>query len=467
MPSTKSAAWLLALALVLPSAAQAQDDDATDDATGPATTEATETEPAEEAADEAAGVEASTDGSGPETSRPAAEEEEAAEENEAEENEAAEEEEAPAPTTCAGAARHRALDAVVRVRSGSRWGAGFVYHSPRHVVTAFDLVRLGRDVTVVTRDGTRHAARVLGHRQGYDLVVLELDEPIEDAEPLQPAPETSTEIGADVVAMGHPFAGVSQRLGDRGMGLLRWSVSRGQIAAATDAGIQADVALTQGHAGGPLLDCRGRVIGLITGAGILSSDIGLIARIGVADDIIEEADGPSDFLGDLRPRLGLGGALHIDESGRIAAGAHLTLGAILFDRVSWMNRIGFFKGGRDSAAGDVLEVDRQLIRIESLLGYRFFVDVFGFTTLYIVPGIGVSVIHDRLSERTASVEPTCMPTMGTSCITTTRTIDEAWFARPAAGLTFLLGGNLAIGYVFEFDVDALQSFHTLRVGLLL
>ena len=168
---------------------------------------------------------------------------------------------------CAGAARQRGLDAVVRIRAGNTWAAGFVYHSPRHVVTAFSVIRLGQGATVVTRDGTRYSTRVLVRDETADLVVLETEEDIEGATPLRPAPETSAMVGADVVAMGHPFAGISRGLGERGEGLLRWSVSRGQVAAANDSALQADVALTAGHAGGPLLDCAGRVIGMITGRG--------------------------------------------------------------------------------------------------------------------------------------------------------------------------------------------------------
>ncbi|MCB9593537.1 MAG: trypsin-like peptidase domain-containing protein [Sandaracinaceae bacterium] len=366
---------------------------------------------------------------------------------------------------CSARAREAAVDAVVRVRSGRTWGAGFVYHSRRHVVTAFSLVRLGQGASVVTHDDVRHEAHIVARDEALDLVILELDEPL-DVTPLEPAPETSAMIGRPAVALGHPFDGAAAVLGDRGAGLLRWSVVQGQVAAVNDAAIQADVALAAGHAGAPLLDCEGRVLGMITGAGILGTDVGLVVRASRIDATIDGAGVPGDYIGELRPQLGLGGAMYVDESGSVALGLYVTLGATLFDRVSLMNRVGLFFGGVDSPTGDVLSRDRQLIRIESLLGYRFFIDVFGFTTLYIVPAGGIAVLHDRLSERTAMVTPGCMPGADMSCITFEEVTTENWLVRPAFGLSFLFGGSIEIGYTIELgvDTDPLRTFHVVRLG---
>lgn len=368
--------------------------------------------------------------------------------------------------TCGARAREVAADAVVRVRSGDRWGAGFVYHSPRHVVTSFGLMARGRDVTVVARDGTHVAARMLAHDPAYDLAVLETTEPIPGAEPLSPAPETSATLGETVVAIGHPFAGAAALLGERGEGLLRWSIAQGTIGAVNEAGIQADVALSEGHAGGPLLDCEGRVLGMITGAGRLSPDLGLVARIARADALIEGAGPASDFLGNLRLSFGIGGVLSIDEDGRTAGGGYLKLAAILFDRVSWTNRVGLLMGGTDDPAADVLSLERRLVRIETLLGWRFFLDIGGFTTLYIVPSGGLTVSYDSLSTRSARVTEGCTPSAAESCIAITETSIDGWHVRPAVGLTFI-AGSIELGYTLEIDVeDPVTTYHALVLGLL-
>lgn len=377
------------------------------------------------------------------------------------------------PPTCAARAREVAAGAVVRVRSGGRWGAGFVYGSPRTVVTAFDLVSLGQPVTVVTREGAAIAARVVGREESLDLAILETTEPVAGAAPLTPAPETSATIGSPVVALGHPFAGAVALLGERGEGLLRWSVSQGVVGAVNAAGVQADVALDDGHAGAPLLDCEGRVLGMVASRGILSGNLGLAVRAARIDAAIEASQPSGDFLGNLRLRLGIGAALVIDESGRVAGGGYLTLGATLFDRVSWMNRVGLFFGGSTDALEDELSVDRRLVRVESLLGYRVFVDIGGFTTLYIVPAIGASVGHVDETRRSVEVVPVpgCTPSATESCATTrivsSNAVDE-WVVRPAIGLTFIVGGGFEVGYTLEIDVDADpgRTFHAVNLGFL-
>lgn len=377
----------------------------------------------------------------------------------------------PSPT-CAERASAVAAGSVVRVRSGASWGAGFVYGSPRTVVTSFGLVSLGQPVTIVARDGARVAARVVAHDESYDLAVLEPVAEIPGAEPLAPAPETSAMLGRPVVALGHPFAGVVALLGERGRDLLRWSVSQGVIGAVNEVGIQADVALDAGHAGAPLLDCEGRVLGMIAGAGILSGHLGLAVRAARIDAVLEEARPGSEFLGNLRLRFGLGGALYVDEEGRVAGGGYLTLGATLFDRISWMNRVGLFAGGATEPADDELSVDRRLVRIESLLGYRFFIDVGGFATLYIVPAAGVVIgrVDETRRRVEVAVTPGCTPSDTEPCATTriVEASSDAWVVRPAVGLTFLLGGSFEVGYTLEIDVDADpgRTFHAVNLGLL-
>jgi hypothetical protein len=373
----------------------------------------------------------------------------------------------PEPATCAARAREVAADSVVRIRSGSSWGAGFVYGANNRVVTSMSLIALGQPITVVARDGTQVGARLLASDGDYDLAVLETSAPVTGARPLDPAPETSAILGRPVVAIGHPFAGISGLLGPRGQGLLRWSVAQGSIAAVNEHGVQVDMALDEGHSGAPLLDCEGRAIGMLAGAGLLGPNVGLAVRVAEIDRAIEGASGPSDFLGDLRLRFGIGGILQIDEEGRAAGGGYLVLGATLFDRVSWMNHVGLLFGGIGDPGVDELSLDRTLVRIESLLGYRFFLDIGGFTTLYIVPAGGITVNHDSRTTRSVAVTPGCTPSDTDSCIAITKSTVDEWYVRPAIGLSFLFGGAVEIGYVLEigFERPEVETFHNVTLGV--
>ncbi|MGE0786187.1 MAG: serine protease [Sandaracinaceae bacterium] len=380
---------------------------------------------------------------------------------------------------CGARARENAARSVVRVRSGNEWAAGFVYHSDRYVVTAFSVISRGQGTTVIAEDGSSHDTLLLARDEELDLAILELREPIEGVGPLPRRDSPAPILGEEVVAIGHPFAAARRALGERGEGLLTWSISQGHIGAINDVGIQADVALTADHSGGPLVDCEGYVLGMITGAGLLSADLGLVARIDRADELIGEAGQPSEFLGSMRLTLGIGAAVILDESGRAAGGGYLTLGAVLFDRISWMNRVGLFTGGIDDPMGDVLEHSRDIVRVETMLGYRFFVDVFGLTTLYIVPELGAMIMNQRASSRRVAVRPGCTPSDTDSCIDIIEENDigtvargtpsgsgDEWVVRPAAGLTFLLGGLVEIGYTFELglETDPIETYHELRGG---
>ncbi len=373
------------------------------------------------------------------------------------------------PARCAGRAREVALGAVVRVRSGNSWGTGFVYTSPQTVVTAFGLVSLGQGVTVVTQSGAQVSARVVARDEAFGVAVLETNEAVPGATPLEPAPETSALVGQPVVALGHPTDPLSFALGPRGEGLFRWSVSQGQVGAVNEEGLQADLTLRSGHAGSPLLDCEGRVLGAV-GSGGIGPGITVAARASVVDALLETVEPGADWLGELRLRFGIGGVLYVDEQGHLAAGGYLTLGATLFDRVSWMNRVGYLAGVSEPVEAADLSVDRRLVRVESMLGYRFFIDVGGFTTLYIVPSVGVSVLHQTRSSRSVVIEPVpgCVPGDMETCVAP-RIVEASaasWHVRPALGLTIIVGGGLELGYTFELDVDEpITTFHAAHLGL--
>src|SRR5262245_9611074 len=81
-----------------------------------------------------------------------------------------------------------AYRSVVRIDSGGGLGAGFVFHSPRHVATAFHVVSLGRAVEVTFADGTTTDAEVVAIDRENDLAILELEEPAK-VPPLTPALE--------------------------------------------------------------------------------------------------------------------------------------------------------------------------------------------------------------------------------------------------------------------------------------
>jgi putative serine protease PepD len=157
----------------------------------------------------------------------------------------------------------RLKEATVVVRSGPRsTGSGFVAGKEKWVVTNAHVVRGARHGRTRVRfgDGQRRAARVVAHDPRHDLAVLEVQgEP--PASPLPLGDSSKVEVGETVLAFGSPFG-------------LQGTLTQGIVSARRDLPavgggqieglIQTDAPINPGNSGGPLVDTRGKVIGVNT-----------------------------------------------------------------------------------------------------------------------------------------------------------------------------------------------------------
>ncbi|WP_257386023.1 S1C family serine protease [Tahibacter caeni] len=152
---------------------------------------------------------------------------------------------------------------VSREREGPAMGAGsgFLFTSDGLILTNSHVVRGARRVTVHTTAGGRYEATVLGDDPHTDLALLKIA--AASALPsLALGSAGNLHVGQLVVAIGNPMgfastvtAGVVSALGRS----LRATTGR-----LIDDVIQTDAALNPGNSGGPLLDARGRVVGVNT-----------------------------------------------------------------------------------------------------------------------------------------------------------------------------------------------------------
>lgn len=147
----------------------------------------------------------------------------------------------------------RAIPSVVEVRSGAGYGAGFVWQASGLLVTADHVVPHKR-VGVRFADGRTFQGHVVARDTANDLAVLSV--PACGPTALESRAAETLRPGEIVLALGHPFgASYSPSLG---------------IVAAGGAGmtgigrrlIRVDVRIGPGNSGGPLLDARGRVVGI-------------------------------------------------------------------------------------------------------------------------------------------------------------------------------------------------------------
>ena len=141
-------------------------------------------------------------------------------------------------------------------------GSGFVLDRRGHVVTNHHVVAGGGTIRVTLWNGSSYRAQVVGEDPSTDLAVLRIDAPASRLVPLQLADSSDVEVGDSVVAIGSPF-GLDGTLTSGIVSALHRQMTAPNDFAIADS-IQTDAAINHGNSGGPLLDDRGRVIGVNT-----------------------------------------------------------------------------------------------------------------------------------------------------------------------------------------------------------
>ena len=143
---------------------------------------------------------------------------------------------------------------------GQGQGSGFVYDRQGRVVTNQHVVQGASSVSVRLWNGQTYDAEVVGTDASTDLAVLDVDAPASVLTPLRLGDSSEVEVGDAVVAIGSPF-GLEQTVTSGIVSALDRQMTAPNEFSINDS-IQTDAAINHGNSGGPLLDARGRVIGV-------------------------------------------------------------------------------------------------------------------------------------------------------------------------------------------------------------
>ena len=149
---------------------------------------------------------------------------------------------------------------VLRVNGRRRRPASGVVYAPDWVLTASHVLEREEDLSVGTRDGRTLQARFVGRDPSTDLAVLRAEGL--DVDAATPA-EGSARIGQLVLAVGGPSRSDGPRASLGVVSAVGGPLRTGR-GSRLERYIQTDATPYPGFSGGPLIDARGNVLGIMT-----------------------------------------------------------------------------------------------------------------------------------------------------------------------------------------------------------
>ena len=143
-------------------------------------------------------------------------------------------------------------------------------------------------ITVVFADGSEMEAEVVGGDPDSDLAVIKVDTSSGNLHPVKLGDSGVVKVGELVAAIGAPF-GQEFTLTSGIVSAVGRTIRSGNTAFSVPEVIQTDAAINPGNSGGPLLDRKGRVIGINTQ--IISRSggndgVGLAVPINIAKQVV-------------------------------------------------------------------------------------------------------------------------------------------------------------------------------------
>jgi S1-C subfamily serine protease len=177
----------------------------------------------------------------------------------------------------------------IRVARASRGGpagagSGVAFAPDGYVLTNAHVAAGGVDLELGFTDGTSNRAHVVGFDHATDLAVVRATGPAPSHAPF--GSSSALRVGQLVIAIGNPLgfestvsAGVVSAVG---------RTMRARDGRAMEGIIQSDVALNPGNSGGPLVDSRGRVVGINTAIILGAQGISFSVPIDTAKWVVGE-----------------------------------------------------------------------------------------------------------------------------------------------------------------------------------
>jgi len=157
-------------------------------------------------------------------------------------------------------------------------GTGIVIDADGAILTNNHVINGASSVEVRFADGSAAEATVLGNDPANDLAVIKVNPSGQDLVAADLGDSDSLRVGDPVLALGNPF-NLEATLTQGIVSAIDRTYATGANTRPIREMIQTDAAVNPGNSGGPLLNCRGEVIGINT---LLENPTGENVNVGVA-----------------------------------------------------------------------------------------------------------------------------------------------------------------------------------------
>jgi S1-C subfamily serine protease len=187
---------------------------------------------------------------------------------------------------------------------GEGGGSGSVIDEQGHILTNYHVVERAQKLSVNFGGDKTYPAKIVGGDPDTDLAVIKVEAPREELTIVPLGDSDRLVVGQKVLAIGNPF-GLDRTLTTGVISGLQRPI-RARNGRPIDSAIQTDASINPGNSGGPLLDSRGRMIGInsqILSPSGASAGVGFAVPVNIAKRIVPELIRNGVVR---RPKLGIG-----------------------------------------------------------------------------------------------------------------------------------------------------------------
>jgi 2-alkenal reductase len=173
---------------------------------------------------------------------------------------------------------------------GNCIGSGFVFDAEGHIVTNNHVATAIPNLLVTLADEHSVPAEIVGADPGSDLAVLKIDVPPDQLVVTPLGDSSALQVGQRAIAIGNPF-GLERTVTTGVISSLGRTLARDDSDFQLAEIIQTDAAINPGNSGGPLLDSKGRVIGVNTAIRSISgvnSGVGFAIPVDIVKRVVPE-----------------------------------------------------------------------------------------------------------------------------------------------------------------------------------